>query len=72
MPDDVELEPGDRIALRGPEGERAGAWAKEVNHEVVVVDVNHPYAGKDLQFEVFVVSVRDSTEAERDQEAALR
>ena len=36
----------------------------EVNDERVTVDGNHPLAGKDLQFDVEIVSVRDATSDE--------
>jgi FKBP-type peptidyl-prolyl cis-trans isomerase SlyD len=36
----------------------------DFNDQEVVIDANHPLAGKDLVFEVEVVSVRDATPEE--------
>jgi len=36
----------------------------EVKEKTVVVDFNHPLAGKDLTFDVVVVKIRDATAAE--------
>lgn len=37
---------------------------KEVNDDVVIIDANHPLAGKELTFDVEIVEVRAATEDE--------
>jgi FKBP-type peptidyl-prolyl cis-trans isomerase SlyD len=43
------------------EGHRMNGIIREVKEESVVMDFNHPMAGKTLNFDVEVVSVRDVT-----------
>ncbi|MBR9885078.1 MAG: peptidylprolyl isomerase [Oceanospirillales bacterium] len=54
--DDMELEPGLVIAFKEPGGEIPGVIT-EFNDERVVVDFNHPLAGKTLLFEVRINAV---------------
>ena len=35
-----------------------------ITPKVVIVDFNHPLAGKDLTFEIEIVKIRDATKAE--------
>jgi FKBP-type peptidyl-prolyl cis-trans isomerase SlyD len=37
---------------------------KELRRESIVVDLNHPLAGRTLHFDVRVLSIRDATPAE--------
>ena len=43
------------------EGHRMNGIIREVKEETVTMDFNHPMAGKTLNFDVEVVSVRDVT-----------
>jgi FKBP-type peptidyl-prolyl cis-trans isomerase SlyD len=61
FPDDMPLEPGIGFAVEGPEGQTIPLWILEVRDQEVVVDANHPLAGKTLHFEVTVAAVRDAT-----------
>jgi FKBP-type peptidyl-prolyl cis-trans isomerase SlyD len=57
VPRQVELEPGARVVAdtgRGP----VELAVVEVNDDSVVLDANHPLAGKRLHFDVEVVDVR--------------
>ena len=36
----------------------------ELKDDVIVADLNHPLAGKDLHFKVKITEVRDATEEE--------
>jgi FKBP-type peptidyl-prolyl cis-trans isomerase SlyD len=58
FPEDVELAPGRELVLEGPGGEtvRFGVTAVEGDH--VLVDLNHPLAGRTLRLEVTVREVR--------------
>ena len=63
IPDDVELEPGMSVVGDTPNGPVA-LTVVEVNDNGLVVDANHPLAGKTLHFEVDVVDVRPASQQE--------
>ena len=52
---------GSQIPMADAQGNRMMGLVKEVGEESVKMDFNHPMAGKTLNFEVEVVSVRDVT-----------
>jgi FKBP-type peptidyl-prolyl cis-trans isomerase SlyD len=51
------LVPGTELVARGPDGESRVVRVKEVRAESVVLDLNHPLAGKTLHFHVRVREV---------------
>lgn len=57
------LRPGMRVVLQTSYGPRAVTVLK-VGMSVVDVDLNHPMAGKDLQFDIEIVDVREATPEE--------
>ncbi len=57
VPKDMELMVGAKMFLQSPDGGVALATIKEIKEEVVVLDLNHPLAGKDLTFEVEIIEV---------------
>ena len=63
LPQDVELQEGMQLAAQGPQGVIPVTLA-QIKDESVIVDFNHPLAGKDLSFDVEVVEVRDATQEE--------
>jgi FKBP-type peptidyl-prolyl cis-trans isomerase SlyD len=52
---------GSQIPMSNADGQRMIGVVKEVTDQNVKMDFNHPMAGKTLNFEVEVVSVRDVT-----------
>ncbi|MDE5706779.1 MAG: peptidylprolyl isomerase [Alistipes sp.] len=52
---------GSQVPMSDAQGNRMLGIIKEVGDETVKMDFNHPMAGKTLNFEVEVVSVRDVT-----------
>jgi peptidylprolyl isomerase len=64
MPEGIELKVGMQLAAQGPQGQPMPVTVAEIKDEVVVMDFNHPLAGKDLIFEVEVVEVREATAEE--------
>ena len=56
MPGDVEV--GQALEAQGENGQSAQVFVKEVNEDNVVIDGNHPLAGKDLVFEIEVVEIQ--------------
>ena len=64
FPKDMPLKPG--VELEGPEGQPMYARIESVEGETVTLNMNHPLAGKELHFDVKVVSLRDATDEEMD------
>lgn len=64
FPADMELKEGMQLAAQGPQGV-IPVQVKEVKEENVIVDFNHPLAGKDLTFDVDVVEITEATEEEK-------
>ena len=57
------LEPGMQVVLQTNFGPRA-VTVEKVGMSVVDVDLNHPMAGKDLDFDIEVVEVREASAEE--------
>ena len=57
---------GAMLPLQDPDGNHLNAIVLEVTEEAVVVDLNHPMAGKTLHFDLEVESTRPATEEELD------
>lgn len=64
FPADLELEAGGIVTATDDEGDEVEFLVKEVRPKTVVVDFNHPLAGKTLHFEVTVREVRKATAEE--------
>lgn len=64
FPDDVEIEIGMQFVTSAPDGTQMPFVIKEINGDDVKIDFNHPLAGKNLDFEIELVDVRDATEEE--------
>ena len=57
----IELKEGMTLYGQGENGETVQVTVKSFDDKSVVVDFNHPLAGKDLMFSVEVVSAREAT-----------
>lgn len=57
LPGEVEI--GQQLQAQSENGQPVNVVVKEVNEDHVVVDANHPLAGKDLTFDIEVVTVED-------------
>ena len=55
---------GAKLTGRGPDGRMVFAQVKEINGDTVVLDLNHPLAGKKLFFDVKVLKVEDAPQPE--------
>jgi FKBP-type peptidyl-prolyl cis-trans isomerase SlyD len=66
FPADVELKPGLELGAVGPDGEVVNFVVREVKADSVVIDMNHPLAGKTLHFDVTVREVREPTAEEKE------
>lgn len=63
LPQDVELAVGMQLAAQGPQGVIPVIIA-DIKEETVLIDFNHPLAGKDLVFEVEITNIREATPEE--------
>jgi FKBP-type peptidyl-prolyl cis-trans isomerase SlpA len=54
---DIALEEGLLIGFSGASGEELPGLVKSVNEQFVLIDFNHPLAGKDIIFEVEIIDL---------------
>jgi FKBP-type peptidyl-prolyl cis-trans isomerase SlyD len=64
FPEDFELEVGLSYVASNPDGVQMPFVITEVRDEDVTIDFNHPLAGKNLNFNVELLDVRDATQEE--------
>ncbi len=57
LPEDFDAEEGDELILSGEDDEEIGVCVMEKTDEEITFDANHPLAGKDLTFELELVSI---------------
>lgn len=58
FPQEIDLKVGMQLQASTPEGRGMVVRVAEVRQESVVIDLNHPLAGKTLQFQVKVLSIQ--------------
>jgi len=58
LPADVTPQAGMTMVAQGKDGKKIPVKIKEVKKDVVVMDLNHPLAGKTLNFDVEVVEIK--------------
>lgn len=64
FPEDFEIRLGEPMNLRDASGNMFQAVATALSEDSVELDLNHPMAGKELEFQVTILSVRPATEEE--------
>jgi FKBP-type peptidyl-prolyl cis-trans isomerase SlyD len=64
FPEEAELEIGKTYFGHSPEGQHLQFVITEIENDDVTVNFNHPLAGKDLEFDVELLDVRDATPEE--------
>lgn len=64
FPDDAPIEPGMQFMAEEPDGRQVALWVTKVDATTVHVDLDHPLAGVDLEFEVEIATLRDATSTE--------
>ena len=64
FPQDVDIKPGMQFEAQASDENVSIATVDSIDGDVVVVDHNHPLAGKNLHFEVEVVDVREASAEE--------
>ncbi|MCK4521880.1 MAG: peptidylprolyl isomerase [Nanoarchaeota archaeon] len=55
VPEGKEIKPGMMLALGTPDGKQIPAKITEVTDKEITIDLNHPLAGKNLNFKVKVI-----------------
>ncbi len=64
FPEGFEFNSGDRIPLLGPNGSHFIGTITEIRDTDITVDMNHPMAGKDLNFEIELVDLEKQSNTE--------
>lgn len=64
LPDDLSPEIGMILGATGPDGQTIPLWVVGLEDDTVVLDGNHPLAGRSLSFEAEVKEVREATPEE--------
>ena len=59
LPEDLDPEVGQTLAVDTGDEEEMAAWVAEVGEDAITVDLNHPLAGRTLTFEVELVELRE-------------
>lgn len=57
IPSDITPEVGQQLQIQQKDGGSIGVVVTEITEQEVTLDANHPLAGKDLTFEIEVVSI---------------
>jgi peptidylprolyl isomerase len=57
FPADMELKTGLMLKIRQPEGNAINVMVTDISDDEVVLDANHPLAGKDLEFDIELVHI---------------
>ncbi len=58
LPEEIKPEVGMGLMAKNPDGSERQLRVAEVKEDSIVVDANHPLAGKDLTFELEVVEIK--------------
>lgn len=59
LPEDIEPEVGMQLQLNQPDGQPVPVQITKVEEASIILDANHPLAGKDLTFEIEVVDIEN-------------
>lgn len=57
LPEDIEPEVGMQMSAQSQSGQQIPVKIKEVKDATIVVDANHPLAGRDLTFDIELVDI---------------
>ena len=64
FPENVPVEVGTELEVKNEEGEPAYVRIDKVENNIALLNFNHPLAGKELAFDVKVISIREPSEEE--------
>ena len=57
LPEDIEPEVGMQLQLNQPNGQPVPVQITKVEDENIIIDANHPLAGKDLTFDIELIEI---------------
>jgi len=57
VPDNIEPKVGQQLSIKQPNGSQIPVVVTETKPESVILDANHPLAGKDLIFDIELINV---------------
>lgn len=57
LPPDLQPQVGQQLASQLPSGQQIVVTVSEVTEEGITIDANHPLAGKDLTFEIEIITI---------------
>lgn len=57
LPDDLQPKPGMKLVSQNQDGQEMVVTVMSVDDKTVKINANHPFAGKDLEFEITVVDI---------------
>ncbi|MEX0844054.1 MAG: peptidylprolyl isomerase [Balneolaceae bacterium] len=57
LPEEIEPEVGMQLQLNQPDGQPVPVQITKVEEENIIIDANHPLAGKDLTFDIELVEI---------------
>tara|TARA_R100000935_G_scaffold8302_7_gene17512 strand:+ start:140632 stop:141078 length:447 start_codon:yes stop_codon:yes gene_type:complete len=60
LPEEITPKVGMTLVSKHPSGQEMNLLVTEVKDESIVIDANHPLAGKDLTFDLEVVEIKDT------------
>ncbi|APG64721.1 peptidylprolyl isomerase [Tenacibaculum todarodis] len=63
LPQDMEPQVGMGLVSKGPDGQEINLMIAEVKEDTIVIDGNHPLAGRDLIFDLEVVEIKETATA---------
>lgn len=64
FPEEIPMEVGVEVSIQNEDGEVTVAVIQAFDDKTITLDGNHPLAGKDLNFEITVVGLREATTEE--------
>lgn len=64
FPEDFPLEVDMEVTVENDEGEEMTAFIEEITLDTVTLNFNHPLAGRDLEFDVKIVALRQPSSEE--------
>lgn len=57
FPEDIQPKVGEKVQLKGPDGNPLHAVVKQVGASTVTLDANHPLAGKTVVFDIELLEI---------------
>ena len=57
LPADLKPEEGQQLSMQHPSGQQIPVVVTKVEENEIVIDANHPLAGKELEFEIELVEI---------------